>query len=230
VCGGSPDENLILLDGATIKNPFHFDLMGGGYWSIFNARLVQDVEFYGGGFPARYGDRLSSVLKIENRPGSREEFKGEASLSMADANVVMEFPLPLRGSTLISLRRSYFDLLLKYTGMAEGEYTVYPYFFDLNVKTDFELSRNHRLTISGLRSWEEIEGAFDRPQARGKYIWDSKTQVASARLRSILTPTLFSELIAYWTRSTRGSVHPGEGMVGREQVAETEIAFKEELA
>jgi hypothetical protein len=161
VRGGSPDENLVLLDGAIIKNPFHFDLMGGG-------------------FPARFGDRLSSVLKIDNRAGSREEFKGEASLSISDANVVMEFPLPLRGSTLISLRRSYFDLLLKYTGMAEGEYTVYPYFFDLNVKTDFELSKSHQLTINGLRSWEEIEGSFDRPQARGKYLWDSKTQVTSA--------------------------------------------------
>jgi len=230
VRGGSPDENLVLLDGAIIKNPFHFDLMGGGYWSIFNARLVEDVEFYGGGFPARFGDRLSSVLKIENRAGSREEFKGEASLSMSDANVVMEFPLPLRGSTLISLRRSYFDLLLKYTGMAEGDYTVYPYFFDVNAKADFEISKNHKLTISGLRSWEEMEGAFDRPQARGIFTWDSKTELASARLRSILSPTLFSEFVAYWSRARRSSFHPGEGIVGREQVTESETALKEDLS
>jgi hypothetical protein len=230
VRGGSPDENLVLLDGAIIKNPFHFDLMGGGYWSIFNARLVQEVEFYGGGFPARFGDRLSSVLKIENRPGSREELKGEASLSMSDANAVVEFPLPLRGSSLISLRRSYFDLLLKYTGMAEGDYTIYPYFFDLNAKTDFELSKNHQLTISGLRSWEKTEGTFDRPQARGKFTWDSKTQMASGRLRSILSPTLLSEMVAYWSSTRRNNIHPGEGMIGREQATEAEMALKADLS
>jgi outer membrane receptor protein involved in Fe transport len=230
VRGGGPDENLVVLDGATIKNPFHFDVMGGGYWSIFNARLVQDVEFYGGGFPARFGDRLSSVLKIENRSGSTEKFTGEASLSMSDANAIVEFPLPLRGSSLISLRRSYFDLLLKYTGMAEGEYTVYPYFFDMNAKMGFALSKRHRLTLSGLRSWEETEGTFDRPQARGTFTWDSKTQMASARLRSILSPTMISELVAYWSRSRRSSFHPGEGLAGQDQVAEAEIALKEDLS
>lgn len=230
VRGGSPDENLVLLDGATIKNPFHFDFMGGGYWSIFNARLVQEVEFYGGGFPARYGDRLSSVLKIENRSGPREKFIGEASLSMSDVNAVVEFPLPLRGASLISLRRSYFDLLMKYTEMSEDEYAVYPYFFDLNAKADFELSQRHQLTVSGLRSWEKTEGTFDRPHFRGKFTWDSKTQVASARLRSILTPTLLSELVAYWSRAIRSDLHPGEGMVGREQVTEAEIALKEDIS
>lgn len=138
--------------------------------------------------------------------------------------------MPLRGSTLLSLRRSYFDLLMKYTGLGEDDYSVYPYFFDLNAKADFELSPRHQLAISGLRSWDKTEGAFDRPHYRGKFTWDSKIQLASTRLRSILSPTLFSEFVAYWSRATRSDAHPGDGIIGQEQVSESELALKEDLS
>lgn len=207
VRGGSPDENLVLYDGATIRNPFHFDMMGGGFWSIFNSRLVEQVEFFAGGFPARYGDRLSSVLLIENRSGSTERVKGEASLSMSDASATIEGPISFaNGAGFVSARRSYFDALLKYTDLGEGAYTVFPYFFDINSKFDFTLSENHRLAVSGLYSRERMDANFDLPNYQGDFSWENRGGVASARLRSIISEFFLSDFIFSWSRSNSSAV------------------------
>ncbi len=209
VRGGSPEENLIVYDGITIRNPYHFDMIGGGYWSIFNSRLVENVEFYSGGFPARYGDRLSSVLVIENRTGNFELFQGEASLSMSDASGVLELPLPFaNGAALLSFRRSYFDLAIKYTDLA-GDYDILPYFYDINSRFDFILSDNHRLTISGLFSREKFYGYFDRtPQLTGDYNWGSKNYVIGGRLRSIVTQNILSDLVISLNDIKYSSTYP----------------------
>lgn len=205
VRGGSPDENLVLYDGATIRNPFHFDMMGGGYWSIFNSRLVEKVEFFAGGFPARYGDRLSSVLLIENRSAGDVRMKGEASISMSDVSGTFETPLPFAaGAALISVRRSYFDAFLKFTDLA-AEYSVLPYFFDINSKLDFALSARHRLTVSGLYTRERMDGDFDRPNYQGNFAWQNKSGVASARLRSLFSDFFLSDFIASWTRTNNST-------------------------
>ena len=188
VRGGSPEENLVLYDGATIGNPFHFDMTGGGFWSIFNSRLVEKVEFYAGGFPARYGDRLSSVLLIENRTASFDKLQGEASLSMSDVSGLIEAPLPLvKGAALFSVRRSYFETVLKLTDL-DTDYDVIPYFFDMNAKADFDLSERSRFSISALYSKERMDGYFDRTYyGTGNYNWESANGVVSGRLRSVFT-------------------------------------------
>ncbi len=208
VRGGSPDENLVLYDGATIRNPFHFDMMGGGYWSIFNSRLVEKVEFYAGGFPARYGDRLSSVLLIENRTGNMEKLKGEASISMSDASGTVEVPFAFaNGAAMLSARRSYFDVLLKYTDLA-SEYSVLPYFFDINSKVDFNISQDHKLTFSGLYSRERMYGFFDRPNYTGDLSWENKSGVVTGRLRSLLGDFFLSDFIVSWSQAKSSSVQP----------------------
>ncbi len=208
VRGGSPDENLVLYDGATIRNPFHFDMMGGGYWSIFNSRLVEKVEFYAGGFPARYGDRLSSVLLIENRTGDMEKLKGEASISMSDASGTVEVPLAFaNGAAMLSARRSYFDVFLKYTDLA-SDYSVLPYFFDINSKVDVNLSQNHKLTFSGLYSREQMYGFFDRPNYTGTFSWENKSGVVIGRLRSLLGEFFLSDFILSWSKARSSSTQP----------------------
>ena len=208
VRGGSPDENLVLYDGATIRNPFHFDMMGGGYWSIFNSRLVEKVEFYAAGFPARYGDRLSSVLLIENRTGNMEKLNGEASISMSDASGTVEVPLAFaNGTAMLSARRSYFDVLLKYTDLA-SDYSVLPYFFDINSKVDFNLSQDHKLTFSGLYSRERMYGFFDRPNYTGDFSWENKSRVVTGRLRSLLGEFFLSDFIVSWSQAKSSSVQP----------------------
>lgn len=229
VRGGSPDENLVLYDGATIRNPFHFDFMGGGFWSVFNSRLVEKVEFYAGGFPARYGDRLSSVLVIENRTGSAEKIRGEASISMSDASGTIEGPIPLlNGSGLISVRRSYFDALLKYTGIGSGDYTVFPYFFDINSKFDFVLSQNHRVSFSGLYTREHMYANFNFPNYQGDFSWENKSSVASARLRSLISEFFLSDFILSWSRSNSSAVqirNSGEAYKIREWTIKQDFAL-----
>lgn len=208
VRGGSPDENLVLYDGATIRNPFHFDMMGGGYWSIFNSRLVEKVEFFAGGFPARYGDRLSSVLLIENRTGDREKMKGEGSISMSDASGTLETPLPFAdGAALVSFRRSYFDVFLKYTDLA-ADYSVLPYFFDINSKFDFHLSPTHTFTFSGLYSQEKMYGYFDKPNYTGNFSWKNNNKVLTARLRSVLNDFFLSDFILSLSAATSSNLQP----------------------
>ncbi len=227
VRGGSPDENLVLFDGATVTNPFHFDMMGGGYWSIFNARLVDKVEFYAGGFPARYGDRLSSVLVIENRTASFEKMKGEASISMSDVSGVLEAPLSFAGgSALLSVRRSYFDAFLKYTDLA-GEYDVLPYFFDVNSKLDFNISQTHKLTISGLFSRERMYGSFDKAHYKGDFAWESRNGVVAARVRSILSDFFLSDVLVSWSRVNRTNRQPSDGV---ENVTDQALSLKQDFA
>ncbi|MEK6570141.1 MAG: TonB-dependent receptor, partial [Bacteroidota bacterium] len=199
------------------------------YWSIFNSRLVEKVEFYAGGFPARYGDRLSSVLLIENRTADYEKTRGEASLSMSDISGVLEVPLPFaNGGALISGRRSYFDFVLKLTDLVKGDYDILPYFFDLNSKVDFSLSQRHKLTLSGLFSRERMYGYFsENPHYTGDFSWESKNSVLSSRLRSTLGDFLLSDFIISWSTMNRSSSHPGDGV---EDVREEELTLKQEFA
>ena len=227
VRGGSPDENLVLYDGATIGNPFHFDMTGGGFWSIFNSRLVEKVEFYAGGFPARYGDRLSSVLLIENRTASFDKVQGEASLSMSDVSGLIEAPLPFaNGAALVSARRSYFEAILKLTDFNE-DYGVIPYFIDMNAKADFNLSEAFKLSISGLYSKDRMYGYFDRSYyGTGEYNWESGNGVVSARLRSVFKKSVLSDLILSWGRINRSLAQPSNG---REKVKDEEFSVKQDI-
>jgi hypothetical protein len=117
VRGGSSDQNLILLDGLPIYNPFHL----GGFFSVFNADMIERVEMLTGGFPAQYGGRVSSVLSIESDAG-RPGFDVQTGISILAARVAAGVDLPegaLRaagmrdGRARLSVRRSYFDQLLR---------------------------------------------------------------------------------------------------------------------
>ncbi len=117
VRGGSADQNLILLDQIPVFNPTHL----GGFFSVFNADMIQRAELRSGGFPARYGGRVSSVLDIETDPGSGE-FGGAAGVSLLATRLALGGSLPQgfqdwaglrRGRWRLSGRRSYFDQILK---------------------------------------------------------------------------------------------------------------------
>ena len=91
VRGGSPDENLTIMDGVEIHNPYRLF----GLTSAFNPETVRGFDLYAGAFSSKYGDRLSSLLVVENRPGSdAERFSGSTALSLTDANAVLEGRLP----------------------------------------------------------------------------------------------------------------------------------------
>ena len=107
VRGGTPDENLVLLDGMTLYHVDHFF----GVFSAFNSDAVQDVRLFKGGFPAQYGGRTSSVVEMVGKSGHTEEFRMSGGVNLLSARAVTEVPLGGKGSWLVSARRSYTDLV-----------------------------------------------------------------------------------------------------------------------
>jgi ferric enterobactin receptor len=107
VRGGTPDQNLVLLDGITIYKVDHFF----GFFSAFNANAVKDVQLYKGAFPAKYGGRISSVVDLSGKTGNFEETHGEIGLNLISINGYLEVPISKKVSFLFAGRRSYTDVL-----------------------------------------------------------------------------------------------------------------------
>ena len=107
VRGGTPDQNLVLLDGMTIYHVDHFF----GFFSAFNADAIKDVQLYKGGYPARFGGRTSSVVELTGKSGDASNLRIGAGLNLLSASSVIEIPLYGKGSILFSARRSYTDVI-----------------------------------------------------------------------------------------------------------------------
>ncbi len=187
VRGGSPYENLTVMDGVEIDNINHFGYLGatGGPISAVNPDFLREVTFSSGGFSPRYGDRGSSVLALELREGDRERFRGEAVLSMAGIGANIEGPLARgRGSLLFSARKSYLDLMYKTIGL-----TAIPKYWDTQFKGVYDLSARHRLSVIGLYLDDGITIEAEEPDAwsRGAEGVESfgYRMSAGARLRSL---------------------------------------------
>ncbi|MBC8186201.1 TonB-dependent receptor [candidate division KSB1 bacterium] len=107
VRGGTPDQNLILYDGMTIYHVDHFF----GFASTFNAAAVKDVQVFKGGFPAKFGNRISSVIELTGKSGSPNKFKMGANFNLLSGSGIVQVPINGRGACLLSFRRSYTDYL-----------------------------------------------------------------------------------------------------------------------
>lgn len=149
VRGGSPDQNLILLDGVPVYNANHLF----GFFSVFNADAIKDVKLIKGGFPARYGGRLSSVLEINMKEGNRNEFHGEGAIGIVASKLTLEGPISEKTSFILSGRRTYIDLLAKpfiqqgFEDDGQEGGTGY-YFYDFNAKINHTFSEKDKLYIS----------------------------------------------------------------------------------
>lgn len=144
VRGGGPDQNLIILDDAIVYNASHLF----GFFSLFNGDALKSVELIKGGFPARYGGRLSSVIDINMKDGNKEEWHGDAGIGLISSRLMIEGPIKKdKSSILISGRRTYADLMLKPIIKASGENTGY-YFYDLNAKVNYDFGRNNKIYLS----------------------------------------------------------------------------------
>jgi hypothetical protein len=146
VRGGGPDQNLIILDDAIVYNANHLF----GFFSLFNGNALKNVELVKGGFPARYGGRLSSVLEMNMKEGNKEEWHGEGGIGLISSNLTIEGPLKKnKSSLLLSGRRTYVDLILApILKISDEEVTGY-YFYDLNAKVNYDFGRKNKLYLSG---------------------------------------------------------------------------------
>ncbi len=169
--GGTPDQNLILLDGMTIYHVDHFF----GVFSAFNADAIKDVQVYKGGYPASFGGRLSSVIELTGKTGNVNEFKLSLGANLLSLNGVVEIPLFNKGSILISARRSFADFIESPTynaiysfltgddesatglgggqgprGFNQFQQTILPsfYFYDLNAKVSYNVTNNDFISLS----------------------------------------------------------------------------------
>jgi hypothetical protein len=141
VRGGSADQNLILLDEATVYNSSHLL----GLFSVANPDAIKSVTLYKGGIPARYGGRLSSVMDIRQREGNSKEFNGEAGIGLISARLLAEGPIVKdKSSFMVAGRRSYGDLFLP---LIDNKSTAY--FYDLNAKVNYNINDRNQLFLSG---------------------------------------------------------------------------------
>lgn len=151
VRGGGSDQNLILLDEAIVYNAAHL----GGLFSVFNPDAVKGLEVYKGNFPANYGGRLSSVLDVQLKEGNRKKFGLSGGIGLISSRLTLEGPINKgKGSWIVSGRRTYFDLftnLINQANRNDPEFNPIPsyYFYDLNLKANYDLGLRDRLFLSG---------------------------------------------------------------------------------
>ena len=140
VRGGDADQNLVLLDEATVYNISHLF----GFFSVFNADAIKDMSLIKGAFPANYGGRLSSVLDIRMKEGNKKQFHGAGGIGLLSSRLTLEGPIIKdKASFLISGRRTYIDRVFK----AANQVLPY-YFYDLNAKLNYTVSENDRIFYS----------------------------------------------------------------------------------
>ena len=163
VRGGGPDQNLILLDGVPVYNASHI----GGLFSVFNADAIKNVSLTKGGYPARFGGRLSSVLEINMREGNMKEFKADATLGLVSSKLTIEGPIIKdRTSFIVAARRTYVDLFVKPFMPASTDLTLY--FYDLNTKINHKISKNDRIYLSAYMGNDAFGVGYDGSQGGGK--------------------------------------------------------------
>jgi outer membrane cobalamin receptor len=197
VRGGDPDQNLTVMDGVEIHNPYRLF----GLTSAFNPETVDSFELTAGAFSARYGDRLSSLLVVTNRAGSSEHaFTGSAGLSLTDANVILEGRLPkANGSWIVTGRRTYYDLVAERFTDSD-----LPSFNDLQARVVFRLGERRTLSLFGLRSREDTDAAFDfeAQAAKGTVFTRSRNDLVAVALRTPLGPRGWARTVASLYRTT----------------------------
>ena len=175
VRGGGPDQNLILLDGVPIYNASHLF----GFFSVFNSDAINNAKMIKGGFPARYGGRLSSVLDIHMKEGNMKKFTGEGSIGIISSKLTLEGPIIKdKTSFLVSGRRTYVDLwalplINAFNNGGKGEdsgggsrdkNSSGYYFWDLNAKINHKFSDKSRLYISGYFGKDRFYGKTPEPR------------------------------------------------------------------
>ncbi|NJN35067.1 MAG: TonB-dependent receptor plug domain-containing protein [Saprospiraceae bacterium] len=207
VRGGSQDQNLVLLDGVPIYNPTHI----GGLFSVFNADALRNVALTKGGFPARFGGRLSSVVEVETKDGHKKEFHAEAGIGLLLSKLTIEGPI-LRDklSFMVSGRRTYLDLLLNQlinetnpTGTGKVTLKRKINFYDVNAKLNYIINDRHNLFFSIYQGFDIFqtdelteEPKFESLNSNG---FNFKNQTATLKWHWKVSNRLFSNTVLYRT-------------------------------
>ena len=188
VRGGSPDQNLILLDEATVYNASHLL----GFFSVFNNDAIKDVKIYKGDIPMNYGGRLSSVLDVRMNDGNDKHFEGTGGIGNISSRLTLEGPL-LKDKTsfILSGRRTYFDLFLPLSSDEKiRDNTLY--FYDFNAKIAHTINENNRIYLSGYFGRDVFNNNFSR--------LNSGNQTFTLRWNHLFSKKIFSNFMFIYSK------------------------------
>lgn len=201
VRGGGPDQNLILLDGVPLYNASHLF----GFFSVFNTDAINRVELIKGGFPARYGGRLSSVIDIQMKEGNMKKYALEGSVGILSGRLMVEGPIVKdKVSFMVSGRRSWIDLFSAPISKAISGTAMGYYFGDLNAKINWKINDKHRIYLSGYYGEDKLyagTGFKDttfRDMTKFRLAWGNIT--SSLRWNYVISPKLFMNTTATFTQ------------------------------
>ncbi|MGA9115370.1 MAG: TonB-dependent receptor [Bacteroidota bacterium] len=215
VRGSGPDQNLILIDGFEVLNPYRLY----GFVSMFNPETATEISLQTGGFAAPYGDRLSAVLDVRTREGRTEtSAAGKINLSLTNMNLVFEGALPLLppgSSYLVSARRTYYDLilgpLLSSAGIVKGEVAL-PNFRDFQAKAAVPLNPEHRVSFSAFTSRDgaELASGAERNTPDSVNVFDrSFNTLAGIAWAFTPSPRTAAQTHVSWYRNSGSGVFDG---------------------
>lgn len=188
VRGGSVGQNLVLLDEAPVYNSSHLL----GFFSVFNPDAVKDIKLYKGGIPARYGGRISSILDIRMKEGNDKSYDVAGGIGTVFSRLAVEGPIKKeKSSFIIAGRRSYADVLARpFTDVLDDGAQLY--FYDLTVKTNFDINPKNRIFASGYFGRDNFK--FDANQG---FDWGNAT--GTFRWNHLFTDRLFSNFTAFYS-------------------------------
>ncbi|MEN8192702.1 MAG: TonB-dependent receptor plug domain-containing protein [Bacteroidota bacterium] len=193
VRGGSPEQNLILLDGTPVYNANHLF----GFFSVFNSDAIKNINLTKGGFPARYGGRLSSVLEINLKEGNNQEYKGQATIGLISSKFTLEGPI-IKGKTsfVVSARRTYFDVLAR-PFMPDNSTGGY-YFYDINAKVNHTFSKDDKIFLSVYTGDDQFyaddESSYSNYSSTNSFSLGWGNITSTFRWNHLFSPKLFSNV------------------------------------
>lgn len=163
VRGGAPSENLYLVDGIEVPNINHFGTQGatGGPLSYINLDFVRETSFSTGGFSSLYGDKLSSVLNINLRPGRDDRVGGKATISATQFGLNLEGPIKPNSNVIFSARRSYLDFIFK-----AANFAFVPEYYDVLLKADFNTQKQDAFSFLFISAFDNVKFFNDTKDQR----------------------------------------------------------------
>jgi hypothetical protein len=198
VRGGNSDQNLIILDEATVYNASH--LMG--FFSVFNNDAIKDVTLYKGDIPAAYGGRLSSLLDVRMKDGNSKNFKATGGIGTVSSRLTLEGPIIRDRTTFIaSGRRTYADLFLPFAKDKNVRDNKL-YFYDFNLKLSHTINENNRVFFSGYAGRDVFRNQFAR--------MGFGNQTASLRWNHLFSSKLFMNMSAIYSKFDYNLGSPSE--------------------
>lgn len=202
VRGGTPDQNLILLDGAPLYNPLHLL----GLFSSFNTSAIKDVTLYKGAFPARYGGRLSSVVDVVTKDGDMNKIHGDFSVGLLAAEASLEGPVKKGKTTfMLSGRRAYpsFAARLYMQNQDDPPDNIGLNFYDINAKLHHKFSDKDKLYLSFYNGRDKLKATYNYVKNNDDYqdYYRSNTNaraenlIGTIRWNHVYSPKLFSNIM-----------------------------------